>query len=639
MSSDEKKTAEELAAAEIQAKKDKLVRISEILNQFLIDSKILEEQISVRVSSEAEYFNGEPVVYVSFRNNNEDLLNAFQKALEDSGINGKQSLLRKYDPEFGVLCLYITGSAELSSEMANLKERFQANLKEAENARKNLSLEERAKKVKHDSASLGRNSLTSKNQAKLKGNTSEIDDKNKKRLSIEALKAEFEQAIKVHNLQAKEDSKDRALDKDHRLCPVDYIVDKFDAKKRSFKVFSHDEKIRKEVFTVTQQKKNGPVAYTFPSGTISLDAADIALKMSQDTKLVLRSRSIGDVATILIAAAKPPHNKNKAITLSFDTEKFLRQQLQNDPALVPDIIKDKLKSAKAATVQAAATKEDVQEELERNAAQHPPALSATGAPFVLPLQSPAHTAAVNNVDAVDQKAFQARYEEYLSDYEKRFSEWWLTQISLNTYIRYLADNNDRLYCTSSQNFNEQNRWFVMKPTACKKSECAINESILEDIRISDANSKNSGSKQKSIFAYPLRLSGNHWTLVLVDREKKTIEYYDSMQSYGDHSMDSKGIQEHFEKFAETLSAQEGKQYKFERKINTHLQKDTNQCGAWTLYFLEKRLENPNVDFNTLSTSPPNMDEYRKKMAKNLALADLARPLAAAPATQQHPKPS
>lgn len=125
-----------------------------------------------------------------------------------------------------------------------------------------------------------------------------------------------------------------------------------------------------------------------------------------------------------------------------------------------------------------------------------------------------------------------------------------------------------------------------------------------------------GAEPKSIFAYPLCLSENHWTLVLVDRAKGTIEYYDSKCNYTDKYRDAEGktyqrdIDKHFQEFAKTLGAKEDRPYTFERKIAKELQPDSDNCGPWVLYFLENRLATPNVDFNTLGTrgaSLPNME--------------------------------
>lgn len=111
----------------------------------------------------------------------------------------------------------------------------------------------------------------------------------------------------------------------------------------------------------------------------------------------------------------------------------------------------------------------------------------------------------------------------------------------------------------------------------------------------------------------LLVSNNHWTLVYIDRQRRTVEYYDSKEKYGNHDE----IVHKLTSIAEELSKQESNQppYQFICKINRVLQPDIYQCGPWMLYFLENRLINPDFDFNTL-----NIDEaqniikaYREKV--------------------------
>ena len=97
---------------------------------------------------------------------------------------------------------------------------------------------------------------------------------------------------------------------------------------------------------------------------------------------------------------------------------------------------------------------------------------------------------------------------------------------------------------------------------------------------------------------PMHISGNHFTLLFIDRVKRTVEYYDSKVSYGAYDkivQDCQGI-------AEALSQSDpgDTPYVFSAKIKKLLQPDGYQCGPWTLYFSEKRLENPDVDFNDLN---------------------------------------
>jgi len=123
---------------------------------------------------------------------------------------------------------------------------------------------------------------------------------------------------------------------------------------------------------------------------------------------------------------------------------------------------------------------------------------------------------------------------------------------------------------------------------------------------------------KTILAYPLLVDMNHWTLVVVDRVKRSIEYYDSKMNYGENPGPS-GIVSNFEKLAKELAEKDpGKSpYRFERKIEKKLQPDRYQCGPWILYFLEERLKNPEVNFNRLKITfaQKMIAEYRIKVMK------------------------
>jgi len=120
---------------------------------------------------------------------------------------------------------------------------------------------------------------------------------------------------------------------------------------------------------------------------------------------------------------------------------------------------------------------------------------------------------------------------------------------------------------------------------------------------------------------------NHWTLVYIDREKRTVEYYDSKMNYGDFGE----IEKTLTIIANDLSKQEPNKppYKFVRKINKVLQPDSYQCGIWTLYFLESRLINPDFDFNQLDVNESQkiIKKYRTKVM--LKLIELEKVMEAA----------
>lgn len=113
----------------------------------------------------------------------------------------------------------------------------------------------------------------------------------------------------------------------------------------------------------------------------------------------------------------------------------------------------------------------------------------------------------------------------------------------------------------------------------------------------------------------LNVSGNHWTLVYIDREKRTVEYYDSKKDYGNHDE----IKQKLIEFANKLSNEEPDErpYKFECKINKVLQPDGYQCGPLVLYFLEKRLKDPEFNFNQISDAQNSIKEYRNKVRTKL----------------------
>jgi len=101
---------------------------------------------------------------------------------------------------------------------------------------------------------------------------------------------------------------------------------------------------------------------------------------------------------------------------------------------------------------------------------------------------------------------------------------------------------------------------------------------------------------KKIFAYPVLTSKDHWTLVVVDREKRSIEYYNS---FGAAETDVQTVQ-YLEKIKPLLNQFDvpGKPYTFSA-LKQKLQSNLSQCGPWTLFLLQQRLEKPGFDFNTL----------------------------------------
>lgn len=132
--------------------------------------------------------------------------------------------------------------------------------------------------------------------------------------------------------------------------------------------------------------------------------------------------------------------------------------------------------------------------------------------------------------------------------------------------------------------------------------------------------------EKKIFAYPIHVTKNHWTLAIVDREKRTVEYYDSKKNYGNHGTIIKGLKELAEVLSKTDNANPEKEdYTFIEKVVKNIQPDVYQCGIWSCYFLEQRLKDPDFKFELLevSDSQPKIANFRlyvmDKLIKNIKL--------------------
>lgn len=98
---------------------------------------------------------------------------------------------------------------------------------------------------------------------------------------------------------------------------------------------------------------------------------------------------------------------------------------------------------------------------------------------------------------------------------------------------------------------------------------------------------------------------DHWTLVYVDRERHTIEYYDSLFQYAGYKKIIIALTAIGEKLSEN-----GPAFSIIPKINEPLQSRFSlDCGLYVAYFLEERLKNPDVNFNALSNI--DMKAYRQ----------------------------
>lgn len=110
--------------------------------------------------------------------------------------------------------------------------------------------------------------------------------------------------------------------------------------------------------------------------------------------------------------------------------------------------------------------------------------------------------------------------------------------------------------------------------------------------------------ENKVVATYMRVSQNHWTLVFIDPQKKTIEYYDSMQKYGNH----KQITAELENLANEHN------FTFQAVIDRKIQNNGHDCGPYVIYFLEKRLEQLESNSSDLTTdllAQGDMKNYRK----------------------------
>lgn len=178
-------------------------------------------------------------------------------------------------------------------------------------------------------------------------------------------------------------------------------------------------------------------------------------------------------------------------------------------------------------------------------------------------------------------------------------ETWLDASHIEGYSKFLALEHSDLFIPLP---------FAYTTDLVKAFYQKIDVAIFQSI-----DSQEIDLSKKMFLAYPLKISDNHWTLIFIDRIKRTIEFYDSKKNYGNHEE----VIKYLEKFTNDFSIKDPgeKSYTFIRKINTKLQPDSYQCGIWTLYFLENRLKNPDIDFNKMDIKAAQkiIANYRKKV--------------------------
>lgn len=171
---------------------------------------------------------------------------------------------------------------------------------------------------------------------------------------------------------------------------------------------------------------------------------------------------------------------------------------------------------------------------------------------------------------------------------------WFSNSDLSTYGSILTSKQDSSVHWPTILYGERTR---------KNIGCSL---------ISDLKSTLEFSKEEEPLHTKFPIIGmpnnNHFVLIFVDFDLKTIEYYDSMVNYGNHEQIINNLEETAAHFG----------LKVEKKVTKCLQKDGYQCGAWFGFFLEKRLENEHFDPNTTTKEEiKNIKDYRVKIIAEL----------------------
>lgn len=155
------------------------------------------------------------------------------------------------------------------------------------------------------------------------------------------------------------------------------------------------------------------------------------------------------------------------------------------------------------------------------------------------------------------------------------------------------------------------------PTVGGKNGFAQGDEYLDTLeKLNDHLSQKKFDDTKKYIAYPLQVSRNHFILVFIDREKRVLEYYDSMG----------GKPSICKEAAKILTERDpgAKPYRADFKIKNALQHDGYQCGVWTCFFIEQKLKDPQFDFNAMGAKlgADGLDKmialYRNKVILNIA---------------------
>jgi len=133
----------------------------------------------------------------------------------------------------------------------------------------------------------------------------------------------------------------------------------------------------------------------------------------------------------------------------------------------------------------------------------------------------------------------------------------------------------------------------------------------------------------SMFAFHLRLSGpgwSHFTLVYIDCQRFTVEFYDSVGRSANHPQVVASLKKVAEYMTKVRPAQDNRPYTVIYKIEKSIQAGDHDCGAWVLYFLKHRLSNPNINFNLIPPKKRNREisNFRHELAKEAKAKLLAQ---------------
>lgn len=216
---------------------------------------------------------------------------------------------------------------------------------------------------------------------------------------------------------------------------------------------------------------------------------------------------------------------------------------------------------------------------------------------------------------------------------------WMTVQQLWSYSKYLGSKHPELLIPNCKIYSIEN---ITKEVL---TDCGFGQENRVENSVKSAGpsnkfnltfvypEKSEEDLAKTVLAYPFLVTGNHYTLVYVDRQKRTIEFYDSKKDYGNREGNfyHDEIVNELTKLGKMLTEKDpGKTpYTFSCKIQKEIQSDGFQCGPWTLFFLENRLKNPEIDFNQLGVaeSKEMIAEYRLDVMRKLIELNQKEPFA------------